>query len=209
MQAEDSPPYFRCMTTSKPNSRFAELQEVLDDHLFEAWQGDCWRFQTISYPSGREILGGLGAFTHGGRWNAPGIFPVVYGSTTEEVALLESKAHDHYFRIVTRNARIFVCIGFKLSRVLDLTRVGTLARLGLAAADLLAEDWRKIQASGYESLTQCVGRATFDAGVEGLVTASGAVENGKNVAYFPDNFAFGSSVILHDEAALQGMQKFK
>jgi RES domain-containing protein len=193
---------------SKSNPRFdALLKELRDqtDDLLRPWEGDCWRFQTISHPASRQILDGKGALTQGGRWNAPGAFPVVYGSTTGKVALEESEANDRYFGIVTRKARMYVCIGFKLSRVLDLTRSGTLDRLGLKARHLQAEDWRKIQAGGRESLTQCIGRAAFSAGAEGLLVRSSAVRKGINLAWFPNRKAAGSSVILHDSAAIDAM----
>lgn len=193
---------------SKSNPRFDALLKDLreqSDELLRPWEGDCWRFQTISHPASRQILDGKGALTHGGRWNAPGAFPVVYGSTTGKVALEESEANDRYFGIVTRKARIYVCIGFKLSRVLDLTHPDTLDRLGLMAGHLRVEDWRKIQAGGHESLTQCIGRAAFSTGAEGLLVHSSAVGKGINLAWFSNQKTIGSSVVLHDAAAIDAM----
>lgn len=37
--------------------------------LLVPWEGDCWRFQSISHPQGHEILNGQGALAHGGSWN--------------------------------------------------------------------------------------------------------------------------------------------
>ena len=137
--------------TPKFNPRFDDLLTGLQDQaeeLLRPWEGDCWRFQAISHPRGRDILNGKGAFGNGGRWNAPHTHPVVYGSTTGKVALEESEANERYYGMVTRKARIYVCIGFKLSRVLDLTHAPTLRRLQLVAKHLRAEDWRKIQSDG-------------------------------------------------------------
>lgn len=192
----------------KPNPRFDELRADLQRHAAELlgpWAGDCWRFQAITHPSGREILNGEGALRNGGRWNAPGTFAVVYGSTIESVALEESKAVDRYYGLITRKARIFVCIGIRMSRILDLTDPLTLRRLKLVAKHLKAEDWRKINADGHESLTQCVGRAAHAAGAEGLHAPSSSIKGGINIAFFPGNKAPGSSVLLHDAAGIEAM----
>jgi RES domain-containing protein len=194
----------------KSNPRFDELRADLHEHaaeLLRPWSGDCWRFQAITHPSGREILNGEGALRNGGRWNAPGTFAVVYGSTTENVALEESKAIERYYGIITRKARIFVCIGIRMSRILDLTDAMTLRRLKLVAKHLRAEDWRKINADGHESLTQCIGRAAHSAGAEGLQAPSSSVKGGINLACFPGNKAPGSSLRLHDAAGIAAMLK--
>lgn len=65
---------------TKFNPQFGEIAADLGDQgreLLRPWQGDCWRFQAISHPRGRDILSGKGALQNGGRWNAPGTFPVV------------------------------------------------------------------------------------------------------------------------------------
>ncbi len=195
---------------TKANPRFDELLAALLDQaegLLQPWEGDCWRFQAITHPRGREILSGDGARLHGGRWNAPAGFPVIYGSTTGAVALAESEANDRYYGIITRKARIYVCIGLKLARVLDLTDTATLRRLKLVAKHLRAEDWKKINAEGHESLTQCIGRTALAAGAEALITSSASVRGGINLACFPGNKRTGSAVILHDEAAIVSMLK--
>jgi RES domain-containing protein len=147
----------------------------------------------------------MGAFSNGGRWNAPGAFPVVYGSTTASVALAESEANDRYFGIVCRKARLHVCMGMSFSRALDLTAAPVLRKLGLKARDLQAEDWRKINGERHESLTQCVGRAACVAGVEALLTSSACIKGGVNIAFFPGNKASSSKVFLHDEGGIKAM----
>lgn len=192
----------------KPNPRYDEMQDAIHSAMSElcgSWAGDCWRYQSITHPSGREILSGAGALSNGGRWNAPGAFPVVYGSTTASVALAESEANDRYFGLVCRKARLHVCIGMSFSRVLDLTSASVLRKLGLKARELQAEDWRKINNEMHESLTQCLGRAAGAAGVEALLTPSACVKGGVNIAYFPGNKARGSKVTLHDEGEIKAM----
>jgi hypothetical protein len=103
---------------TKFNPRFGEIAADLRDQggeLLCPWEGDCWRFQAVSHPRGRDILSGKGALQNGGRWNAPGAFPVVYGSTSGAVALEESEANGRYYGIISRNARIYVCIHFPWS----------------------------------------------------------------------------------------------
>jgi len=167
--------------------------------------GDCWRYQAITHPSGRDILSGKGAFSNGGRWNAPGAFPVVYGSTTASVALAESEANDRYFGIVCRKARLHVCIGMSFSRVLDLTVAPVLRKLDLKTRDLQAEDWRKINGERHESLTQCVGRAACAVGLEALLPPSACIKGGVNIAFFPSNKASTSKVFLYDEDGIKAM----
>jgi RES domain-containing protein len=195
---------------TKFNPRFDELLADLRHQaadLLVPWEGDCWRFQAITHPHGHEILNGKGALTHGGRWNAAHAFPAVYGSTNGIVALEESEAIARYYGITTRKARIYVCIGFELYHVLDLTQTTMLRRLKLVAKHLKAEDWRKINADGHESLTQCVGRAAHAVGAEGLLAPSASVKRGINLAYFPRNKTAGSTVRLHDAAAIAAMFK--
>ena len=50
-----------------------------------------------------------------------------------------------------------------------------------------AEDWRKTQETGRESLTQAIGRAIFANRGEGLLVPSARVPGGANMAYFPEN----------------------
>jgi RES domain-containing protein len=81
-----------------------------------------------------------------------------------------------------------------LSRVIDLTVDATLKILGVSDEELRREDWRKVQGQGFESFTQSLGRAIFAAKGEGLLARSARVENGVNVAYFPENKSRGSRV---------------
>ncbi|MCP5535092.1 MAG: RES family NAD+ phosphorylase [Akkermansiaceae bacterium] len=77
----------------KHNPRYDDIFKAIAEHkdtLIVPWQGECWRFQAASYPTGKEILSGQGAYVNGGRWNAAGTTQVVYGSTSEEVALKEA-----------------------------------------------------------------------------------------------------------------------
>ncbi|CAN5368625.1 hypothetical protein BH20VER3_BH20VER3_19750 [soil metagenome] len=87
-----------------------------------------------------------------------------------------------------------------MQSILDLTDAPTRAQLGLTAEELRAEDWRKIQEEGRESLTQAIGRAVFSVKGEGLLVPSARVPEGVNVVYFPENQGTGSRVrVLESE----------
>jgi RES domain-containing protein len=48
------------------------------------WSGVFFRFQTVDFPSIKNIISGEGARQRGGRWNQPGT-PALYGSTECEL----------------------------------------------------------------------------------------------------------------------------
>jgi len=132
----------------------------------------------------KDILSGKGASCWGGRWNPPG-YPTLYGSTTDNTALEECKAGDRYYGIVPRGPRLLVAIEARLTRVLDLANSDNRRALNLTFTDLAAEDWRKLQSAGRESLTQALGRAVAETGGSGLLARSAAVRGGVNVVVFP------------------------
>ncbi len=170
---------------------FAALQRQFakSGALLQPWRGAAYRVTTLDYPNEQSILSGAGSWRWGGRWNAPGSFRAVYGSTSDLVAVAESRATAEYAGIphVFRTPRLLVAIEFDLARVLDLTVPKNQVALGISSEELDQEDWRKIQAEGDESLTQAIGRAAFESGANALLVPSAKVPNGINVAYFPEN----------------------
>jgi RES domain-containing protein len=109
------------------------------------------------------------------------------------VAVQESRATATYAGIPLpfRTPRLLVAIELSLHYVLDLTDSDVLRRLELSVDELPVEDWRKVQAEGFESLTQTLGRAAFEIGASGLLVPSARVPDGVNVVYFPENRAAG------------------
>ncbi len=166
--------------------RFAELRDEFRAHpeWFALWSGTLFRFHTVEFPTATDVLSGKGAAGRGGRWNPPGL-ATVYGSTTDTTALEECKANDRYYGIATKGPRLLVAIEARLTRVLDLTKPHLRRALDLTLAELGAEDWRKLQAAGKESLTQVLGRAAAETGASGLLARSAAVPRGVNVVIFP------------------------
>ena len=157
--------------------------------MFQPWDGTAYRVTTLDYPRPQNILDGEGSYRHGGRWNAPRSFRAVYGSPEDTVAVAESHATADYLQIMTpfRVPRLLVAIELSLQAVVDLRAEEVLRKLGLTTEQLQAEDWRKVQEGGEESLTQAIGRAIFAHSGEGILVPSARVAGATNVAYFPEN----------------------
>ena len=180
----------------KPNHAFEQFSRRIKESLFRPWKGTIYRVTTLKYADPRTMLYGEGSYRNGGRWNAIGSFRAIYGSTEDIVALSESKVTAAYANLPYpfREPRLIVALDVELSRVIDLTMDTTLKILGVSDEELRREDWRKVQGQGFESFTQALGRAIFAAKGEGLLARSARVENGVNVAYFPENKSRGSRV---------------
>ena len=180
----------------KPNHAFEQFSRRIKESLFRPWKGTIYRVTTLKYAAPRTMLYGQGSYHNGGRWNAIGSFRAIYGSTEDIVALSESKVTAAYANLPYpfRETRLIVALDVELSRVIDLTMDTTLKILGVSDEELRREDWRKVQGQGFESFTQALGRAIFAAKGEGLLARSARVENGVNVAYFPENKSRGSRV---------------
>ncbi len=168
-----------------PHPRSAALRDWLRGcgDLVGSWQGTLFRFQTVAYPTPKEVLSGLGAKERGGRWNPPGL-ATLYGSTTDTTALEECKANDRYYGVVTTRPRLLVAIEARLDRVLDLSAPTVRRTLGVTLEELRSEDWRMLLNAGRESFIQALGRAVAECGGQAVLARSAAVHRGLNVAIF-------------------------
>lgn len=194
----------------KKNPRHSFFQQCLADgqtDWFTPWTGNCWRFQSIEFPAPDQILNGEGAYKYGGRWNAPGSCHTLYGSGDDETAVKESAAVARYFGFPFREPRLLVAIHLKLQKTLDLTRADLRRKLAITLKEIRSEDWRKIQDSGSESLSQCLGRTACEAGGEAILIPSFAHRGGINVAQFPKNLATGSQVRIWQQDKLEDFLK--
>ena len=162
---------------------------------------------TLKYRDPRTILFGEGSYRNGGRWNAIGSFRVVYGSVDDITALKESKANAEHANLPYpfRETRLIVAVDVSLSRVVDLASSETLKALGVTQEELRTEDWRKVQEQGFESFTQTLGRAVFEAKGEGILAFSVRIAKAINIAYFPENKLRGSEVRLCEAQELRNL----
>src|SRR5436309_3296897 len=60
--------------------------------LLRSWNGVIYGSAPPRWSAGRNIITGAGSMKAGARFNTTGSFPIVYGSTTPELAMIESLA---------------------------------------------------------------------------------------------------------------------
>jgi len=99
-------------------------------------------------------LSGEGARIHGGRWNPPDSFPVLYTAPDPATCLAElaRAAALQGLRPVDLLPRVLVSYEVQLSRVLDMTDAEVLAALNLRPEQLLTDDLRRTRAIGAAAL---------------------------------------------------------
>jgi RES domain-containing protein len=129
-------------------------------------------------------MSGEGARVHGGRWNPPDSFAVLYTASDRAtmVAELERAARRQGLHPADLLPRDEVVYAVELQRVLDLTDPRALASVGLDDALLAAADW---------STCQAVGDAAHYVGFEGI-RAPSAAGSGQTLAIFIDRLLRGS-----------------
>lgn len=169
--------------------------------LTEEFHGTVYRSTTPKYANEADLLTGAGSKRFGGRWNPIGI-AVVYNSLTPETAMAETLAQQRYYGIPIEDCmpRTFVATSVKLAAVLDL-RIGRVRqRLQVSQDRILAVDWRQECLTGRVPLTQLIGRAASEIGLQGLIVPSAADPHGHNMLVFPENLQPGSSAtVLHSD----------
>lgn len=180
----------------RPHPEHARLARYFRRIRAEAapWRGAAFRSTTPSYARSADLVSGEGARLHGGRWNAPGTFATVYGSATPELAMAEVLHHFRYYGLdpAAMGRRIFCVLELRLAAVFDLTEGALRRRLRVSEERMRSADWRRANERGYEAITQAVGRAAFESGVEGLVVPAAPVDGESNLVVFPGNLAPGS-----------------
>jgi RES domain-containing protein len=175
----------------RAHPRFAEISAAIARWKPAAgrFQGDFFRAVRPEFARNADIVSGEGSRIHGGRWNPPGRVRAVYGTHAKPAhALEEALALQRYYGLSPAGALpvvVTVCHA-DLHSVLDLTLPAVLDAIGLARTDLSAEDWRKLNARRFESMTQAVGRAAHGEGIEGLTAPSAAGAGIRNIVVFPD-----------------------
>ena len=147
-----------------------------------------------AYAGARDLLSGEGVRRYGGRWNAAGSFAAVYASLTPETAVAEALAHSRHYGIPDADVlpRVLVALDASLAALADLTDGGARRILRVSRRRLCGEPWRRAAEAGREALTQAIGRAAFEAGLEALLVPSAASRAGANLVVFPERLRPGS-----------------
>jgi len=156
------------------------------------WNGVIYRSAPPKWAAGRDMLTGAGSAKAGARFNAAGSFPMIYASTTPELAMIESLAFQRRAGLPVERAMplVFKAISVKVERLLDLANAAVLTALGLTAAQLVSDEWWLARARGEESLTQAVGRAAHASRLQALRVASAhSAAHGHNILLLPDHIA--------------------
>ncbi|MEX2286844.1 MAG: RES family NAD+ phosphorylase [Planctomycetaceae bacterium] len=156
-----------------------------------------YRSTSPKYANEQDLVTGEGSRQYGGRWNPPGI-AAIYSSLTPETAMAEAIAHARYYGFPVQSImpRTFVAISFKLQRVLDISDAKLRRKLGISKAKLVKTDWRAAKDAGQSPVTQAVGQAAFDAGIEALIVPSAVVPTERNLVVFPGCLLDGSSMTV-------------
>lgn len=93
-------------------------------------------------------------------------------------------------------------IRYRLTSVVDLSDLIAAIR-GVELAELMAEDWQKINQQGRETQGQALGRAIFNAGVEAVRVPSSRVRDAVNLVIFPRNLRLTSRQHVLEKRELQ------
>jgi RES domain-containing protein len=160
----------------------ADAVAALDGLAATDYEGRAYRHISI----GRAALSGEGARLHGGRWNPPRSFAVLY------LALDHATVVREFQRLATKQAlspqdflpRDLLEYELRLQHVIDLRLDAHAEALGLDGGDMAADDPRSCQ---------LVGEAAHHAGFEALLAPS-ATGAGDIAAVFLDRMLPGSLV---------------
>jgi len=194
------------------NPRYDALVEILRRHrkFLQPWHGEAFRSAALPYACADKLIDGKGAYQHGSRWSAPRAFRCVNLSTAVDTAWQESHALAAYYGLkeAVLQPRVLVGVHLKLQRVLDLVGNVSLAReTGLA--EVLAEDWHRVNDGGSESLGQAFGRAAHHLGAEAIMAPSARVKDGRNIVVFPESLRARSQMKVIGENELDRWLKKK
>jgi len=172
----------------KPHPNYSRILLAVNSLTAHAQALNSVWYRCVETSFAHEIISGEGARMHGGRWNPIGSFRAVYLSDAPETALREYLARARRMKWPDHKSLPMVMAGVevKVRRVLDLRVPEVLATVEpLLKAERL--HWRSIQ-SRRETVSQAIGRAVREAGLQGLLAVSQQVKAGLNLVLFPDKF---------------------
>ena len=190
--------------TVRPHKRYREfLARVSRLPKLVPWKEITFRSVDLDHASPDQILTGEGSLKFGSRWNAPGVFPVVYSSTRPGTAREEAflLAADYRLKPDDLKPRIICGIEWHLSSVLNLTSADLPAWLNLP--EWMHENFESINDSGFETLCQAFGRAARNSGVVALLCPSARLAKGVNLVVFRDRLRKADRMRLLGRAELE------
>ena len=139
-----------------------------------------------------------------GRWNLHGLGRLIYLSREPETSFSESNAHTRYYNLTFDMPKVIVAVYVRLELVLDLTISNNRRQMPQTITKMLAEDWRKMNQAGEESMSQSAARAAFDVGYHGLLLPSQASARGINLLVFVQNLTADCDIrVLNPEKLTQ------
>ena len=189
----------------RPNPRYSEFVYRLGKMAPKPvpWTSVTFRSVELEHAAPDQILSGEGSLKFGGRWNAPGSFPVIYSSTRPGTAVEEAfqLAADYELAPDDLKPRVTCGIEWNLRRVIDLVRGGLPPWLELV--DWMQENFSRINDSGSETLCQALGRAARNSGVSALLCPSVRVPEGINLVVFRDRLRTSETMRLLGEEELE------
>jgi RES domain-containing protein len=191
------------MAASEPTAEQFKIRLTKLLPLATSFTAVGYRSSTPKYANETDLVTGEGSKLHGGRWNPIGI-SMVYLSLTPETAMAETLANNRYFGIPIEDAmpRTFVAVKATLQVVLDLRDGPIRQRLQVSEQRLLTVDWRKEVRAGREPITQMIGRAAYEVGLDGLVVPSAADPRDHNLLMFPGNMTLPSQILVQNPTRL-------
>jgi RES domain-containing protein len=189
----------------RPNPRYSEFVAKLQRSTFrpKPWKGVTFRSVAFEYATPAHIISGEGSFRYGGRWNAPGLCPVIYSSRKPGTAVDEAYRLAEHFDLSPDNIKPRVTCGieWELSSVIDLTGKELPAWLEVAA--WLKEEFETINDGGNETLCQAFGRAARNVGVTAMFCPSARVASGMNLVVFADRLVKSEKVRVLGKSELE------
>ena len=173
------------------------LKENIADELVSAVPVDsiCFRNVKVRRATKTGVLATTGSIVTGGRYNFIGDFGTLYLSWDIHTSIEETTKSNISLLVDIAMRLPVVIVGYEviLSKVLDLTDISLLNRIGIVKGDLL-EDWENSQMLGVPALTQDIGRYAYDVGFEAIRSPSAVWGIGMNLNIFPDKLLAGSRI---------------
>jgi RES domain-containing protein len=142
------------------------LVQMVESAMLSSFSG--FSYRVIADKWRDAPLSAMGAMQHGGRYNAPHSFPVLYGADSQLTALLEAEAlfttADGQLQGMPRDPDPILTIACRLDRVLDLRVPALYYVLGTSQPELVSSTPSRfiLNARGEQTSTQQLGAACSD-----------------------------------------------